>query len=339
MSFEGRVREVIDRRLENVKPAGEDNYRAKCPIHEGPSSGRTFSINGRTGVWICFHSSCALSGSFPKLMRLLGMTPSQIDEVMKESRPTSDVPEYLKIKAQISHKPVFLPEYILGAWSDPPKSLLDAGFSEKILREHEVGVDKQRNRIVFPVRDFSGRLAAINGRAMEPWMLPRYKVYDSRRGGELEGLVEKYVPDNRRQLYGYHTVYPERFFRSERDCPPLCIVEGYKACLWMRQLGFSHTVALQGSSLSSGQKLALERLSGPFFVLLDNQPGKSYADKFGRCAAIDIAEALSRSGKAFVCQYPKEKPINAQPDNLNKEEVDQILRQAKTPAQIAINLV
>lgn len=271
-------------------------------------------------------------------MRKLGMTPKQIDRNMEDVRPAPDVPEYLKIKAQLEKKPVFIPEYVLGAWSVLPESLLNVGFTEETLRAHEIGIDRERKRIIFPVRDFMGRLAAINGRAMEQWMIPRYKVYDARKTppGELYGIVEKYVPDNRAHLFGYHTVYPERFFRAEGECPPLIIVEGYKACMWLRQIGFRHTVALQGSSLSMGQRRLLQRLSGPFYVMLDHQAGKSYPDKFGRCAAIDIADVLNKTGKSYVCQYPKEKPNNTQPDQLNKEEVQDLINKAKTTTQLTL---
>lgn len=337
MSLESRIKDILDHRFDNVRPTGEENLRARCPFHDGPQSGRTFSINLRTGVWICFHSQCGEKGSFVLLLRKLGMTPKQIDRAMEDVRPVAEAQDFLKGKAELSKVPVFIPEYVLGAWSEIPETLVKAGFSEETLKSYEVGVDKERKRIIFPVRDYLGRLAAINGRALEPWMNPRYKVYDARKpNGELYGIVEGYAPDNRAHLFGYHTVYPERFFRKENVCPPLIIVEGYKACMWLRQLGFNHSVALQGSSLSLGQKRLLQRLSGPFYVFLDHQAGKSYTDTFGRCAAIDIAEALSRTGRSFVCTYPKEKPNNTQPDSLSKEEVETILKNARTTTQIAL---
>lgn len=337
MSLENRIKDILDHRFDNVRPTGEENLRARCPFHDGPQSGRTFSINLRTGVWICFHSYCGERGSFVQLLRKLGMTSKQIDRAIEDIQPIAEAQGFLKGKAELSKVPVFIPEYVLGAWSEIPESLVKVGFSPETLKAHEVGIDKERRRIIFPVRDYLGRLAAVNGRAMEPWMNPRYKVYDARKpNGELCGIVEGYVPDNRSHLFGYHTIYPERFFKTEACCPPLIIVEGYKACMWLRQLGFSHSVALQGSSLSSGQKRLLHRLSGPFYVFLDHQAGKSYPDKFGRCAAIDIAESLSRVGRSYVCLYPQEKPNNTQPDSLTREEVTKILNHAKTTTQMTL---
>lgn len=338
MSLESKIQEVLESKFENVKASGEENLKATCPFHEGSSTDKTFSISLRTGAWICFHSSCGEHGSFPQLLKKLGMTAQQIDRAFENIKPKAEVPDYLRVRAELASEPIYLPEYILGAWSEVPKQLLDAGFSEKILKDHEVGVDKHRKRIIFPIRDYMGRLVAINGRAMEPWVSPRYKVYDARwSSGELRDVVDKkYVPDNRRHLYGYHNIYAERFFKEESQCPPLIIVEGYKACLWMRQNGFEHTVALQGSSISIGQKRLLHRLAGPFYILLDHQPGKAYADNFGRHAALDIANSLNRTGKSFVCLYPKEKPLNTQPDSLKKTELEDILKKAKTTTQLIL---
>jgi len=312
---------------------GESNLKAVCPFHSGDD--RTFSISLESGAWICFHRDCGESGSFVTLLRKLGLSPTQIDRTVQNVKPKLAVPDFLRIRAELAKEPVFLPEYILGVYGGPPAQLLRKGFSEEILRAHEVGYDAQRQRITFPVRDFAGRLAAINGRAIENWMSPRYKVYDARKGGEFYGVVEKYVPDNRRHLYGFHTVYPERFFKDEAGCSPLILVEGYKACLWLRQLGFPHTVALQGSSLSRAQRTLLERLAGPFYVMLDHQAGKGFPDSFGRCAALQIAEALGRAGKALICQY-KSRTINTQPDSLNEKEVQDMIDEAQSPIQLRL---
>lgn len=339
MSLERQIQEIVSKRLQNARPSGEKNLKATCPFHEGRDSDRTLSISLETGAWICFHSTCGEHGALPQLLKKLGMTPQQIDRAYEStSKPRVEAAQHLVIKAELAREPIFLPEYILGAWSEPPPELLAKGFSAEILKQFEVGIDKERDRIVFPIRDFMGRLAAINGRARRPEMTPRYKVYDARWvSGELKDVVEhRYLPDNRKHLYGYYTVYPERFFKTEAECPPLILVEGYKACMWLRQLGFPHTVALQGSSLSIGQRRLLQRLSGPFYVLLDHQPGKAYPDKFGRCASLDIAGVLNRTGKSYVCRFPPTFKENAQPDEFKKEDVEEVIKKAKTTTQLVL---
>lgn len=342
MSFGWRALEILERRLTNIKSQGEDKIRACCPFHEGPSTGRTFSVDLGTGYWQCYHATCGLFGTFPKLMKMLGMTSTQIDQLVAETRTDVAVPEHFKLKALLNRKPVFLPEYVLGAWSELPQSLLDAGFTEEILASHEVGVDKARNRIVFPIRDFLGRLAAVNGRAMEPWMQPRYQVYDAakaragREAGPFEGLVEKYIPSSREHLYGYYTVYPRRFFQSEAGKTPIIIVEGYKACLWLRQLGYSDTLAIQGSELSPAQYRLLSKLNGPFYIMHDKEPGKSFPDRQGRCASESIAARLSHCGRSFVCRYPAELPPKTQPDSLTAPQIEYMLQTARTTTQLVL---
>jgi DNA primase len=241
-----------------------------------------------------------------------------------------------------------LPEYVLGAYDRCPLQLVEDGFTEETLARYDVGFDRNSNRITFPVRDHMGRLVAISGRASDEGVIPKYKVYDAapptktKPAGELHGVVEDYVPNNRDYLYGFNDVYPIRFFNPNEKHAPLIVVEGYKACLWLRQLGFAHTVALQGSSMTPAQRRQLNKLRGPYYIFLDHEPGKAFPDDRGRCAAVTIAERLSSAGRVFLCIYPgytdqdpfTEKKQGTSPDDLNKTEINNLVESAQTFAQL-----
>ena len=221
-----------------------------------------------------------------------------------------------------------LPEYVLTSYDYCPVQLLDAGFSMDLLQEHDVGFDFNEDRITFAIRDYLGRLTAVSGRAAQSWREPRYKVYDS----AFYDIVRDYEPKNRLHLYGMHTVYPSRYFKEgSRD--PILIVEGYKGCLWARQAGFANTVALQGSFMTEAQARTLLRLKGPYYILLDNEPGKSFPDEKGSCQSVKIAKRLSRAGQTYICQYQQGEEIGTSPDDLTKEQIQNTIENAKTLAQ------
>lgn len=333
-----QIQSLASEYLADARPTGEDGLRAKCPFC---SSSRAFIINLNHGGWICF--SCSQSGSLVAFMsRVAGMTRKQIATVTSTMslEPRRDVSTTRKLRLRESWS--VLPEYILGAYDDIPEQLLAVGFTEETLRGHSVGTDTINNRITFAIRDYLGRLTAISGRAMHQWQIPRYKVYDARpptdqtRAGEFFGVVQDYRPDNRRHLYGIDTVHAERFYTDSKDLPPLIVTEGYKSTLWLRQLGFKHTVGLQGSSMTFDQLVQLGRLRGPYFIMLDHEPGKAYPDRKGQCAAIDLALSLQSSGRSFVCLY-EGKETSTSPDDLHDpEEVMSMIQNAKTVGQLKI---
>ena len=332
--MERQVQELAATYLIGAKPTGSDGLRATCPLCD---SKRAFIISTKNGGWICF--SCNESGSLTSfLYRVAKLTRKQVDRAMANLRLPPPVSHRTKAKQALREGWSLLPEYILGAYDHIPQSLVDDGFTEETLAAHDVGTDVVNKRITFAIRDYLGRLVGISGRATTDWQIPRYKVYDARppnpasgrKAGELYGVVERYVPDNRKHLYGLNSVFPERFFKPEESPSPLVITEGYKSTLWLRQHGFRHAVGLQGSSLSEMQQRQLTRLRGPYFIMLDHEPGKGFPDRNGFCAAVRIARQLRRSGRALICLYDEERPLKTAPDDIkDPEELNHMIQTAK----------
>jgi DNA primase len=292
---------------------------------------------------LCFNDGCDSRGSLVQLLYSLGLTRKQVDRVLEGIDLPSPAAAKIRRRAELTRGWDLLPEFILGAYEHCPTKLVDAGFDEELLRRFDVGYDETNDRITFAVRDLLGRLAAISGRAYDDWVVPRYKVYDASPAtkysppGELYGVLETdYTPDNRRHLYGFHDIYPARYFRREESQSPVILTEGYKSTLWMHQQGFDQTVGLQGSSLTMAQTRLLGKIRGPFLVLMDNEPGKAFPDRKRRCSAIRIALQLRRSGLVRLCTYPEEKPPGTSPDDLTKDELEAVLKDAKTLGQIAL---
>lgn len=340
--MEEQIRKVASTYLDSVKPSGEDGLRASCPLC---GSSRAFVISLRNGLWLCY--SCGEKGALVTLLRLLGMTRKQVDRATKDLRLPPPLPDKLKRKKAVKEGWSLLPEYLLGVYDHTPQDLVDVGFDAELLRAHDVGVDEKNNRITFAIRDNLGRLAAISGRARSDDTFPRYKVYDAepsnlpprppphRAAGEFYGVVDNYTPDNRKHLYGMSTVYPERYFEPARAHPPLIITEGYKSTLWLRQMGFPHSVGLQGSSMTSAQLRQLGKLLGPYYIMLDNESGKAFPDRKGSCAAVSMAQNLRRSGRVFICLYDERRPVGTAPDDItDTEEIAAMVQGAQTLGQL-----
>jgi len=323
------IKDTAEKHLQNVKPAGEDHLQARCPFHH-TKSGTPFSMNTRTGLWICF--SCGASGSFGKFLGKMGYTRDQIDVFIKTARLDSAVTSMLRGLGLGRKKWSTLPEYVLGAYDGCPIDLLEKGFTMDTLQDADIGYDRIEDRITFPIRDYLGRLVAVSGRAREDWKEPRYKVYeDAFRALFADG---DYEPKTKLHVYGLHSIWAERYYGKTTQ--PLVIVEGYKGCLWMRQMGLTHTVALMGSLASQMQIWLISRLRGPYVVLLDHEPGKNFPDEKDRFAAGEIIRRLSKAGDVLLAEYPEGSKAGTSPDDLTQKEAVQVVRDAKSLAHLAV---
>lgn len=316
------VRDAVAGHLKDMQDAGE-SIRATCPFCDHR---RTFLVSTTRGMFICFNERCNLKGGLPKLLHLLGMTPRQVaahvETIQLEEAPT------FRQRATALQQKVLLPEYFLGAYAYLPEPLSEAGFSRNILAEHQVGFDRVKSRITFPLRNHLGELIAVIGRSF-PDRYPRYLVYEK----EYRAIVPGYRVKHRDHLYGIDTVYAANYMGGEQE--PVVIVEGYKACLWLRQAGYANTVALQGSSMTPVQEIMLSRLGGDKIVFLDNEPGKNYPDQKNRCASHSIAKRLSINSISKIATYPRGAKGKS-PDDLSRSELAEAVNNARTTSEIAI---
>jgi hypothetical protein len=334
-----RIDQFASSYLQNVQPGGDGKLRASCPLcgHK-----RTFILHKGTGLWFCY--SCQGRGGLPTLLAKLGFSRKSIDRIVSGLNLTPALSKKFRRRINLSKKPSELPEYILGAYESCPVQLLDAGFDMDLLQENDVGFDEGNDRITFAVRDFKGTLAAVSGRACEDHRIPRYKIYDAeppdlpfRAAGEFYGLLEGYKANQKDHLYGFHQVYPERFFQPDIEHPPLIIVEGFKGRLWLVQNGFSHTVALMGDFLTASQLMLLAKIRGPKFIMLDHEPGKNFLNEKGHCQAYKMARQLRKTGPTFICEYEEGTDPGTAPDDLTRDEIAEMVRAASPLTKIKHN--
>jgi len=180
--------------------------------------------------------------------------------------------------------------------------------------------------------DIYGNLAGMSGGSAISGVYPKYKVYQGRHVDPISGKevgsdygvwfdeqYPNYIIHNHNYLWNYDQVYPGLFFgKGQQD---LIIVEGFKACIWLLQHGWSNTVALMGSSMSDHQRSLINRLNSRVTLFLDN-------DSAGRDATDDIARLLRKTQPGVqIALYPAD---TNQPDDLDPEGLTAAIQGAES---------
>ncbi len=288
-----------------LRSGANSNFTGFCPIHgEVPGKSKpSLSVNVETGLWYCF-AGCG-GGTARKFLEELGEKRSIIDQEV------SRLPKTKQRKRAIKTEVTVLPEKLLGVFDYCPTSLIRAGFDEQILFQHDVGYDKELNRITFPIRAKEGHLVGIVGRRRDP-EYGKDKVYTSE--------LMKYglsVPSFRKTDFLWRE---DKVFPSLSRGTDVFVVEGFKAALWFAQTGFEHVVALMGSHMSDIQEHKLLSMGQRIFLCLDN-------DDAGKKASLKISQKLKC--RRFIVPLPD--GIH-QPDDLTEDE---LIDACSTPISIS----
>jgi len=319
--------ELLRKHLRFIKPSGPDNIGGPCPFHKGGmEKNPSFYMNTSNGMFFCH--SCGARGGLATFLRKIGTRSEEIDQIVrgmpKETRRARDRRLLRQDVGKTSHP---LNEGLLGVFGYCPTDLLEDGFDEQLLRELEIGFDNNQMRIIYPIRDLFGTLACLAGRSVTGEE-PRYKVYKSEDilpyapdDPDTQARYKAYEPKNRSFLWQMDKVYPTIFFGDEDT---LIIVEGYKACMWLMQAEIRNVVALQGSQITWPQERVLSRFLINVILLLDNNDA-------GKRGTYRTGDRLIRKGHyVYVAEYPDWCESSAQPDDLDKDTIYEMLDNVKS---------
>lgn len=309
-----------------------DFVSATCPFHKGGQETRpSFWINRAKGYWGCF--TCNTTGSSLKwLLKELGIrNPGLVariedaDEQYRSGEPTAEKLRTQRRKDGPLGSEQTLPDSLLGVYDWMPVDLVNEGFCPSTLQMHDIGYDRSRDRITFPIRDLEGNLIGISGRTTLG-IQPKYLVYSGPKlvdGKRQDGELGEWYPDYsnqgvRDQLWRMEQCW-DRLNRNESGQEYLILVEGYKAAMWMVQHGWYTTVALMGAYLSPGQERIVRRLGVPTYIFLDNNLA-------GRRGSKRICQRLGISSfRVYEVSYPTYCDESAQPDDLDEKEIERAL--------------
>jgi DNA primase len=179
----------------------------------------------------------------------------------------------------------------------------ERGLTEATVKSYGIGYCSKgclRGYLAIPIRNREGKLVAYMGRwPGDPTAdQPKYKLPKGfRKGLELFNL--------------------DRALQADAS-QPLLVVEGVFDCLRLVQFGYSRTIALLGSTLSTRQEVLLHDVlvsGGGICLLLD-------ADAAGRRGATDAAGRLCRFCTVRIIDIGE---YHSQPEQLNAREVATLL--------------
>ncbi len=195
-----------------------------------------------------------------------------------------------------------LKEY-LGAKGVPVEDMVEAGL---LVAGDDIPLpyDRFRERVMFPIADFRGRIVAFGGRALDPDVSAKYLNSPEtplfHKGGLLYNGADART--------------------ATQKGASLIVVEGYVDVIAMVSAGFEATVAPLGTALTEDQLILLWRMAPEPILCFDG-------DAAGRRAAyraVDLALPLLQPGKSLRFASL---PEGQDPDDLIKNGAAEAMRE------------
>ena len=139
----------------------------------------------------------------------------------------------------------------LGGLGYAQEKMLEAG----LLNERDSGgyYDKYRNRIMFPIRDATGKMAGFGARILDPNDVPKF-------------LNSPQTPlfNKSRLLYGLNLAK-----KHIREADRVVIVEGYLDVIALHQSGYANCVSPMGTAINEDQLRYLKKYTRRIVLALD----------------------------------------------------------------------
>ncbi len=171
--------------------------------------------------------------------------------------------------------------YSLDSWDGLYNHLLSKGFSDNDIKESGLmsGTEKNkcydrfRNRLMFPVFDYRGRVIGFGARVLDD-SKPKYL-------NSPDTLLFKKGTN----LYGLNL-----FAKSKKQTDDsLIVVEGYMDCIALHQAGINNAVAALGTAFTVSQARLMKRYVKKVYICFDS-------DAAGRIATLKGTEVLTSEG-------------------------------------------
>ena len=188
-----------------------------------------------------------------------------------------DAPTQLQFRLGYAPAERFALKEHLGAQGISPDDMIEAGL---LVAGEDIPVpyDRFRDRVMFPIADFRGRIIAFGGRALAP------------------DAQAKYLNSPETPLFhkGSNLYNGADARKAAHDGAPLIVVEGYVDVIAMVRAGFPATVAPLGTALTEDQLALIWKMADEPVLCFDG-------DGAGRRAAfraVDMALPRLRPGKS-----------------------------------------
>jgi DNA primase len=202
--------------------------------------------------------------------------------------------------------------YSLNSWDGVLNHLKNKGFTELdmltdgLIIKSQKGscYDRFRNRIIFPVFDYRGKVIGFGGRVLDD-SKPKYL------NSPETALFKKGV-----NLYGLN------FAIKNNNTRMLIIVEGYMDCISLHQQGITNAVASLGTALTISQAKLIKRYADKVIISYD-------ADSAGQMATMRGLEILKQVGlEVRVLTVPQGKDPDEFIRNNGREAFSKLIDEA-----------
>lgn len=180
------------------------------------------------------------------------------------------------------------------------EELLAAGLIKEADGKPGTYYDRFRHRLMFPIRDSAGRTVAFTGRAL------------------AADEQAKYLNSPETDLYKKNQILfgMDRAKDAIRQRGFTLLVEGQFDLILLHQIGFTNTVALSGTALSSTHLSLMKRYADNLMLALD-------ADRAGLAASLKNAHTALLSGMRVKAVRM---PLGKDPADLAKETPQDFVR-------------
>ncbi len=206
------------------------------------------------------------------------------------------------------------------------KYAISEGFSRDFLEKtgmcifkENKAIDRFRARVMFPIKNFSGRVLGFGGRILS----------EKFKAAKYINSPESDIYEKSKVLFG---IYESKKTISNKD---LCyLVEGYTDVIQMHQSGIENVVASSGTALTIDQISLIQRLTQNIVVLFDG-------DEAGLRASLRGLEMILEKGmNVKVCQFPEGKdPDSFSRDHSTEEILDFFDKNTKDFIQFKADLL
>ncbi len=186
--------------------------------------------------------------------------------------------------------------------------LLSAGLL--VQKEKEGAYDRFRNRLMFPIRDASGKVIGFGARALDD-SLPKYL-----------NSPQTLVFDKSGSLYGID--FARAAIRKENLA---VVVEGYMDVIVAHQHGFSNVVASLGTALTEKHVGTVKKLTNRLVLALD-------ADSAGQMATLRGIEVASHTFDQKVVPVPTSAGLVKYEEQLDAEIGVMVLPDGQDPDDV-----
>ena len=178
------------------------------------------------------------------------------------------------------------------------ESLLKSGLSIEI--DKKALIDRFRERVIFPIHSFSGRILGFGGRAL-----------NSNAKAKYQNSPESLIYNKSKILYGIF--FAKNAISKNDNC---FIVEGYTDVISLHQKGVENVVSASGTALSIDQIKLISRFTNNISILFDG-------DSAGIKASFRSVDLILKEGMIVkVIPFPE----NEDPDSLAKQNTSEDLK-------------